>query len=131
MKYRLKDRALQEALEKVFPKFTEEFQEAAASQTSDESDYIAFNVSFGNAVSSTIRISKCDIEAVREYDPHQWTLWPAVTPPEMTSMRLEAKGRHYAAFYDGEWRIDGTGEPIFSAPAFFGPVRFRPWEDPE
>lgn len=129
MKYRLKDRELQENLDAISGgDFSKRLQDPAKSEK-------GFAVAYGdfpeiNGLRHLSLFLADEIEEVPEYDPHAWNEWPDVEPPEGVDMRAEVlskdgkvflKGAGY--FKGGDWNI--AGRWIDSDRR----VRFRPWDD--
>lgn len=113
-KYRLKDRAMQEALD-----------EMTGGEFSDGLDYWASATHPEDDVFVPLRVHQCLIELVPAYDPNAWNNYPDVMPPEGVLMRCEHDDGDtycFAAKYDGgEWfDIYGTEVPV---------NRFRPWDE--
>lgn len=139
MKYRLKDRELQAKLDELsggdFSKNLHLFDdELFASgwgknfffnQTEDENGEELEEPRTYKQSQFAAFFNANEVEAVPEYNPHSWNEWPAVEPPAMTAMRIEADdGTGIKAFWDEGWRRYGSGVFI-SCPS----LKFRPWED--
>lgn len=73
------------------------------------------------------------------YDPHAWNEWPAVTPPEIGTYRVEVflddSDKPYvrvAGYWNGKrWTADdpeGGGQYYVTDGER---TRFRPWDDPD
>lgn len=139
MKYRLKDRELQEKLDEIsdgdFSKRLEEVDPNINAPKSGGGIYVSFGkIQFGAGFSDgqghfrqyQIAILFKDLILEKTYDPRSWNPFPEVTPPEGVLMRIEElDGTCCAgAYIDGGWHIDGRDD--------LGCVkRFRPWEDEE
>lgn len=137
MKYRLKDRELQEKLDEIsdgdFSKRLEEVDPNINAPRSEGGIYVSFGkIQFGAGFSDgqghfrqyQIAILFKDLILEKTYDPHSWNEWPAVRPPEGVLMRIEElDGTCCAgAYVDGGWHIDGRDD--------LGCVkRFRPWDE--
>lgn len=135
MKYRLKDKTLQQ----VFDKLTDGFFSKALSENIDPSDFCrTFFLRAAPTIDGVIQVRLYEeaFDAIYEYNPNDWNPYPEVTPPEGILMRVEqvqfkthekAKGitiRKCAIFRKGEWVDDVVGYPLASIEN----CRFRPWE---
>lgn len=139
MKYRLKDRELQEKLDAISGgDFSKKLQDPAKSEE-------GFAVAYGdfpeiNGLRHLSIFLADEIEEVPEYDPNAWNEWPYVTPPEKVLLRAEILTERY----DQNGPEPKGGRPRYRGCAkwigywdFFGDahvsmnetVRFRPWED--
>lgn len=139
MKYRLKDRELQEKLDAISGgDFSKKLQDPAKSEE-------GFAVAYGdfpeiNGLRHLSIFLADEIEEVPEYDPNAWNEWPDVTPPEKVLLRAEILTERY----DQNGPEPKGGRPRYRGCAkwigywdFFGDahvsmnetVRFRPWED--
>lgn len=139
MKYRLKDRELQEKLDAISGgDFSKRLQDPAKSEE-------GFAVAYGdfpeiNGLRHLSIFLADEIEEVPEYDPNAWNEWPLVTPPEKVLLRAEILTERY----DQNGPEPKGGRPRYRGCAkwigywdFFGDahvsmnetVRFRPWED--
>lgn len=139
MKYRLKDRELQEKLDAISGgDFSKKLQDPAKSEE-------GFAVAYGdfpeiNGLRHLSLFLADEIEEVPEYDPNAWNEWPLVTPPEKVLLRAEILTERY----DQNGPEPKGGRPRYRGCAkwigywdFFGDahvsmnetVRFRPWED--
>lgn len=139
MKYRLKDRELQEKLDAISGgDFSKRLQDTAKSEE-------GFAVAYGdfpeiNGLRHLSLFLADEIEEVPEYDPNAWNEWPLVTPPEKVLLRAEILTERY----DQNGPEPKDGRPRYRGCAkwigywdFFGDahvsmnetVRFRPWED--
>lgn len=125
MKYRLKDRELQEKLDEIsdgdFSKRLEEVDPNINAPRSEGGIYVSFGkIQFGAGFSDgqghfrqyQIAILFKYLILEKTYDPHSWNEWPAVTPPEGVLMRIEEiDGTCCAgAYIDGGWHIDGRDD---------------------
>ena len=153
MRYRLKDRAMQEKLDAISgndfsKKLNTEAQRTFVGVLGRE----ARRVYFGDFDALTNRFSVIleldEIEEVCEYDPNKWNLWPGVEPPQDVPLRIEVREadkdldtpeprfgkirKKACACFDGfDWYF-WPGEP-FGARIDIGKgeiVRFRPWVAP-
>lgn len=136
MKYRLKDRELQENLDAISGgDFSKRLQDPAKSEK-------GFAVAYGdfpeiNGLRHLSLFLADEIEEAPEYDPTRWNVWPNVEPPEDVGMQIEIV------------QLDPSGKPL-KLPRFCGHstfrnnywynighvdndeiVRFRPWDDPD
>ena len=114
MKYRLKDQMLQKKLDEIscgdFSKCLEKVDPKINAPRSEGGIYVSFGkIQFGAGFSDgqghfrqyQIAILFKDLIIEKTYDPHSWNEWPAVEPPAMTAMRIEADdGTGIKAFWD-------------------------------
>lgn len=160
MKYRLKDRALQEKLDALSNgEFTKNLHSWSEEKDGGESkiwcSYWGKNIHWetwdemeeetyqGKNPQFEVWFYFSDLEEVPEYDPHKWNEWPGVEPPEDTLLRIEVITK----------RIDwDTPEPRGGKVRCRGcatyrsgfwmlgekiqlnegeTIRFRPWVDPD
>lgn len=133
IRYELKDKERQAALEKALPGFAEALQRDCYHQRADEEGGITYV-----AVSTydwIVRILKTDIVCAEAYDPHAWNEYPKVIPPEGALMRVEGHYRlHCQARYIGAARwCNGKWYPAEpTTPSKDAVVeRFRPWDEEE
>ena len=146
IRYELKDKERQAALEKVLPGFTDELQRACKIRES--------LVARGTGVSSLVTLvhhteADCwvsgewifvlpivDIETIGKYgsyDPSKWNKYPEVTPPEGVWMRVEtwsavgATVRGVFMYTKGAWRRSKYTSPNNEIKV----ARFRPWDEEE
>ena len=129
MKYRLKDRELQRKLDDLtngaFSKNLHPYDESLFASYGDQE--IVLGKRKHREPKFGFWFTSDEVELVPRYDPHSWNEWPAVEPPAMTAMRIEADdGTGIKAFWDEGWRRYGSGVFI-SCPS----LKFRPWEDEE
>lgn len=139
MKYRLKDRELQEKLDAISGgDFSKKLQDPAKSEE-------GFAVAYGdfpeiNGLRHLSIFLADEIEEVPEYDPNAWNEWPVVTPPEKVLLRAEILTERYdqngpepkgglpryrgCAKWIGYWDFFGDAHVSMNET-----VRFRPWED--
>lgn len=141
MKYRLKDRELQRKLDALSDenRFSDHLQRECESVKKWGSTFI--QVFFGPVaepfgMSFTANFRLCDIEEVREYDPHAWNKYPEVEPPKDVWMRCENvygseperlerfAARYTSQYEDGEW-VDAW----FSNGLRRDVTSFRPWDE--
>ena len=132
MKYKLKDKELEDSLNKLVCNFDESFQRDCTKQYGGYLDFV--RVYLTDSPITSISINKSDICKCPEYDPNTWNEYPEVTPPEGVLMRVEAgvgTDRRYikacAVYVDGVW----CESNITKSPSVIGDLitRFRPWED--
>ena len=126
IRYELKDKERQVALEKALPGFMHALQRDCGYQRDNGATYIT--VATCNWV---VQILKEDIDGIGEYDPKKWNKYPEVTPPEGTLMRIEG---HYQLHRDAHYAgaaIWGNGKWYPTAVASKDVVveRFRPWDE--
>lgn len=131
MKYRLKDRELQENLDAISGgDFSKRLQDPAKSEK-------GFAVAYGdfpeiNGLRHLSLFLADEIEEAPEYDPTRWNVWPDVTPPMGEMMRIEHLSRAgyviraCGFFQEGIWKKDGDPTTIFD-----DVKRLRPWDDPD
>lgn len=138
MKYRLKDRGLQEKLDEISNgDFSAQLERESHLISKRRSAYVIW---FGKpTMALTITVGMR--EEVHEYNPRAWNDYSKVNPPEGVLMRVEchdgSKACAQLRFFEREgfcrpeglWcDIDGTPWPIADSDAV---VRFRPWDDPD
>ena len=132
MKYRLKDRELQAKLDELtngaFSKNLHPYDETLFASYGDQ-EVVVEALQPGKRKHREPKFgfwfTSDEVELVPRYDPHAWNEWPAVEPPAMTAMRIEADdGTGIKAFWDEGWRRYGSG--VFISCPF---LKFRPWED--
>lgn len=129
--YRLRDRKLQQKLDELsHGAFSEMLKTMGRFLVKKQ----ATNVQLGES-RFTVTLFREDIEIAPEYDPHDWNIFPDVTPPEGVMMRVEIEypdgdvSRTCAIFKDEVWWEAVNGEPIDEEVTSIGKVkRFRPWE---
>lgn len=138
MKYRLKDRELQKALDKISDgDFTKQLN---ALHQYDFKNNLGISVPFGKTSEGSLYACRLlasfdifEIEEVGEYNPYGWNDYPEVTPPEGEWMRVEFDNRfngnverHVAKYIEDGGKfywVDDRGDDICNVD------RFRPWED--
>ena len=76
MKYRLKDRALQEKLDAMTKGGFSKVLEKGIDPTFFCEEFLFLGVGV-----IRVRIYESALEEVPEYDPHKWNEWPGVEPP--------------------------------------------------
>lgn len=129
IRYELKDKERQAALEKALPGFREtlrypetegqmlEFTHWGSSEDWEDDDW-------------ALSIHRNQLNEVVEYDPKGWNDYPEVTPPERVLMQVEGVDvegvrLHRAAYYECKcWRWE-TGPLMADVQV----KRFRPWDD--
>ena len=131
MKYRLKDKDLQDLLDQIS---AEDFS-AQLNEVASFKDYpnpfartrtIYFDLNHDTPVMLSVEITPDMVEKIEEYNPNGWNNFPEVTPPRNVLMRcvwvdLACNTLHYAARFDGSWR-DDEGRIV-------AVDRFRPWDE--
>lgn len=136
IRFELKDKERQAALEKMLPGFSEDLQTACENQFDNGFNHVCVQLSAGSDVFyfGTVDIRKAAICTKEVYDPHAWNRFPEVTPPEGVWMRCEGAAddgrilRDAAIFLFGKWRWrevsteDGMVMPT-------NVKRFRPWDE--
>lgn len=132
MKYRLKNKKLEQNLNKSFKNFKENLQDCCKNQMKDETPYICI-ASKDDPNIHSILFNKEAIEAYEEYNPTAWNNFPQVTPPEDVWMRLEViryemseqhTHRMVVKFNKGKWKFSHEGLLYLEDRDI---VRFRPW----
>ena len=127
MKYRLKDRALQEKLDAMTKGGFSKVLEKGIDPTFFCEEFLLLGVG-----DIRVRIYESALEEVPEYDPNNWNRYPEVTPPEGVPMRVEYRrpdgtiGRCCSFFREGVWE-DSEDQDL----EIINVQRFRPWEDPD
>ena len=146
IRYELKDKERQAALEKALPGFKEECQRACERLDGhlDEGMPVTFSNIKSDADSWTrnewsLLIPANNLEVIEEYDPKGWNRFPEVTPPEGVWMRVEGNRakvfhvKHGAIFLRGEWywRIPRPSDPSPACAQIDRREveRFRPWDE--
>lgn len=140
MKYRLKDKDLQDLLDQISAEdFSAQLKEVASFK-----DYpnpfartrtIYFDLNHDTPVMLSVEITPDMVEKIEEYNPNGWNNFPEVDPPRNVLMRCVMTDIHHtnrivrvgAKFSSGAWR-DHEGvafEPRFRVD------KFRPWDDDE
>lgn len=133
MRYRLKNRALQAALDKA--------TDGAISELLMDCEGVELEV---NGVKLEV-----EAEEVKEFDPTKWNLWPDVEPPKGVPLRLEVREpdedldtpeprfgkirKKACACFDGnDWFYwPGRGFSSYVSIEKGDVVRFRPWVGPD
>ncbi len=143
IRYELKDKERQAALEKALPGFAKELQQACAQRNGELE--VGACVGFEHfQISSpwckgewTLALPTADLEVIGKYDLKKWNKYPEVTPPEDISLRCEGHdrdtGRPFRAilrYLDGGFCFDSTDPRLYRS-LFPGMVidRFRPWDE--
>lgn len=133
IRYELKDKERQAALEKALPGFGEALQATCEGEYNDGFCYI--NVVISNhetwAIGGHLSLKKEAICVKHVYDPKAWNDYPEVMPPEGTLMRIEGHYQtHRDAHYAGAaiWG-NGTWYPTATASKDVVVERFRPWDE--
>lgn len=140
IRYELKDKSRQEALEKALPGFKEECRRMCEGLDGhlDEGTPVMFSTVNFDAASWTrnewsLVIPADNLEVIEEYDPNKWNNYPEVTPPEGVLMRIEGQYakrpelEYYGAlmYLEGAWHFADTVEIADNVIV----ERFRPWDE--
>lgn len=117
IRYELKDKERQAALEKALPVFKKMLQHACENHRPeyfDEHKSVAVFYSTADGAWGSgewmIELPTDDIEVIKEYDPNKWNNYPEVTPPEGVPMRLEVVEASWDRSLEGErlcaiWKV--------------------------
>lgn len=135
IRYELKDKERQAALEKIFPGFGEALQAACKDEYGDSTNYVEVQLDDCGGIffNDEAAIYKDAITTKEVYDPCHWNNYPEVTPPEGEWMRVEVltlngipirKAMFYKGGRWGQYPLD-PGEVVNNR------LRFRPWNDEE
>lgn len=91
IRYELKDKPRQEALEKALPGFAEDFQAACEDEFGDSSSYVRVLLSTNDEVfrNCQVVVSKNAISTEEVYDFREWNKYPEVKPPHGVLLRCE------------------------------------------
>ncbi len=140
IRYELKDKERQTALEKALPVFKKMLQHACENHRPEYFDEHKSVAVFYSTVDGTwgsgewmIELPTDDIEVIKEYDPNKWNNYPEVTPPEGVLMRIEGQYakrpelEYYGAlmYLEGAWHFADTVEIADNVIV----ERFRPWDE--
>lgn len=140
IRYELKDKERQAALEKALPVFKKMFQHACENHRPEYFDEHKSVAVFYSTADGTwgsgewmIELPTDDIEVIKEYDPNKWNNYPEVTPPEGVLMRIEGQYakrpelEYYGAlmYLEGAWHFADTVEIADNVIV----ERFRPWDE--
>lgn len=133
MKYRLKDRELQEKLDEISKgDLSDALEVCSAAVAFALKRGKSTTIWFGVHPQLSLEIASDMLEEVREYDPHGWNDFPEVEPPEGVLMRVECRdGRKACAKYrlfieGGSWcDVNGGAWPEAYSQSV---ARFRPWD---
>nr|DAH22675.1 MAG TPA: hypothetical protein [Caudoviricetes sp.] len=138
IRYELKDKERQAALEKALPGFKEECQRVCEGLDGhlDEGTPVTFSTVNFDATSWarnewSLVISASCLEVIEEYDPKKWNSYPEVTPPEDVWMRVETQNacgvtvRGVFMYVNGTWRRGKYTVPNDEIKV----ARFRPWDE--
>lgn len=145
MRYELKDKERQAALEKALPGFKEALQRACAHGDGKLEVNACVGIEHFQVSAPwckdewTLALPTADLEAIEEYDPTKWNEYPQVTPPEGVPMRIEYtvplmtvfQRGGIAVFENGHW-YECTPDGRHKISQFKNGrrvVRFRPWDD--
>lgn len=135
MKYRLKDRVLQQKLDELSDgDFSARLhKERELIKDSFKKEPRLHVLWFGEGSQFSAALYADMLEEVREYDPHGWNDFPEVEPPEGVLMRVECRdGRKACAKYrlfieGGSWcDVNGGAWPEAYSQSV---ARFRPWDE--
>lgn len=141
IRYELKDKERQAALEKALPGFTEALQNNCEAQFNDPTSFVnaTIRICEGGFNVCIVSIQKDAILAKETYDPYRWNRYPEVTPPERIPMRVEYnvplmtvfQRGGLAVFEGGNWYecIPSGRHKISQFKNGRRVVRFRPWDD--
>lgn len=133
IRYELKNKEQQAALEKAFPGFDSDLQAACNDEFDDEFNHVRVRLSHDGGIfrDSRVNIEKAAICAKEVYDPDKWNKFPKITPPENVWMRVEtwsacgAVVRGVFMYVNGAWRRSKYTDPQNEIKA----ARFRPWTE--
>lgn len=140
IRYELKDKERQAALEKALPVFKKMLQHACENHRPEYFDEHKSVAVFYSTVDGTwgsgewmIELPTDDIEVIKEYDPNKWNNYPEVTPPEGALMRVEGQYakrpelEYYGAlmYLEGAWHFADTVEIADNVIV----ERFRSWDE--
>lgn len=132
MRYRLKNRAIQAALDKA--------TDGAFSELLQDCEGVEIEV-------NGLRL-EVEVEPVKEFDPTKWNLWPGVEPPQNVPLRIEVREadkdldtpepqfgkirkKACACFNGGDWHFwPGKSFGAYIDIEKGEVVRFRPWVGP-
>lgn len=137
MKYELKNKLLQEQLNSLSDG---DFIKRLNEQTLDGcSPDLAFSVKFGKTVGNychrfSIAFQVNEILIHKEYNPHNWNVFPDVTPPEGVPLRIEIRRvkdnyetvQRFCGYYKGSIWYDDKGWLISIDEG--DDVQFKSWE---
>ena len=134
MRYELKDKERQSALEKALPGFAIALQNDCKDQFDNPTSFVntAIRDREGVVRECIVSIPKDAILAKETYDPYKWNEYSNVTPPEKVWMRIEMlsqdggiKTRDVAFYKAGRW----CKFPLDNGEVILGRLRFRPWDE--
>lgn len=145
MRYELKDKERQAALEKALPCFKEKLQRECERMGGEWDKHLSIVVSRANPIAPweqgewSLVLPVADLEVLEEDNPNKWNEYPKVTPPEGVPMRVEYtvpfmtvfQRGGIAVFEDGHW-YECTPDGRHKITQFKNGrrvVRFRPWDD--
>lgn len=128
MKYRLKNKELQDKLEAIDPEFGERLSFYSGRWDNDK--FALLLPCEGVAI--TLKISSSAVAEVPEFDPSKWNIWPDVLPPKTGYYRAEYKDGSFtkkaAVMWDGyKWILKPGVYFIIGGPN--NKLRFKPWDD--
>lgn len=131
MTFRLKDKNLQVQLDALSDgDFSKRLQHA------NHDDGMIF-VEFGEKLESpgfdlhrfNLAFFDDEVKEIHRYNPHGWTAFPEVEPPEGVLMRVECNQmKTCLVFENGKWRYP-SGESFENYEFAFPVKRFRPWDE--
>lgn len=146
MTYRLKDRVLQNHLDAIsngeFSRCLQtELQDIRGSGTTDADYRVFFGFMSGRSElvnRFSMLLYEHEIEAIPEYNPNEWNIWPKVAPPKDVYMRVELYGKDEnldtpeprlgREYFKGFGFWDGSRWSVCGCAVLDGSkVRFRPW----
>lgn len=145
MRYELKDKERQAALEKALPGIAEKLQMVCERDGGNlDGNYSILVSSVGTFVLMgegdwSLSLPTADLEVIGTYNSAQWNEYPKVTPPEGVPMRVEYTAPlmtvyqrgGIAVFENGHW-YECTPDGRHKISQFKNGrrvVRFRPWDD--
>ena len=135
MKYRLKDKDLQDLLDQISAEdFSAQLKEVASFKDHPNpfarTRTVYFDLNHDTPVMLSVEITPEMVEKVKEYNPKAWNNYPEVMPPTNVLMRVEIQelGRPKPIKTSGTY--DGSRWSFF-AHGYCSPcdIRFRPWDD--
>jgi hypothetical protein len=145
MRYELKDKERQAALEKALPGIAEKLQWVCERDSGKLDETLSIMVSRTNPFDPlckgewVLSLPTVDLEVIGKYNSAQWNEYPKVTPPEGVPMRVEYtvplmtvfQRGGIAVFEDGHW-YECTPDGRHRISQFKNGrrvVQFRPWDD--
>lgn len=144
----MKDEERYKAFCRAFPDFDKSFQEGCEEYWAATTlEFISVtNPEEAGIILYTILIPKDQVEAVPEYDPHKWNVWPGVEPPRGVLMRIEVYEKlddnpgpemrspklihRTSSTWNGKyWTFPTSINNRKPSSQYF--LKFRPWDDVE